>query len=344
MYIFARIWSRLIRMGFGTVLLLCTLLILISSVVIRTLEPDTFPTIFEAIWWVMTTVVTVGYGDVSPQTSLGKLYTMIFLYIFGIGLVGVLIGKVIDSLSTFQRLKESGKLKFTGSKHYIFIGNLVKVKKAIQEVAEVQKEASFVFIGTYEHNPIPLGNVHYIEGDPSEEETLLKANILESVSVSIFADDHMADAVFSDGKTLLIASAVESISKESGKEIYTIVEIMMESHISKFRHANVDEFILSNEAVSRLVAQASLHKGSSELFRQLTSKQYGDNIYEIHTQPHWRTYRDAFLDLIEQGATLLADRNQLDINRRLDEAIPERAKLFIVCNEETYQKISKGEL
>ena len=126
----------------------------------------------------------------------------------------------------------------------------------------------------------------------------------------------MADSVYADGKSLLIASAVEGLSKQHGIGIYTIVEVMKENHISKFKHANVDEFILSNEAVSRLVAQASLHHGSSELFRQLTTKSHGDNVYEISIKPHWRSYKDAFLELLEQGATLISDRNQLDIKRQ----------------------------
>lgn len=340
MYVLVRIWSQIIRMGFGTVLALCLILILISALIIQQIEPETFPTYFEAIWWVMTTVVTVGYGDVSPQSSLGKAFTMIFLYIFGIGLVGLLIGKTIDSLSTYQRLKEAGKLKYSGKNHYILTGNITKVKNTIKEIKEVQKDAAFVFIGSEERSPIQEENVHYVQGDPSDEETLLKANILQSKNVCIFSDDHVVDSVFADGKTLLIASSVESLAKDHQTEIYSIVEIMKENHISKFKYANVDEFILSNEAVSRLVAQASIHHGSSELFRQLTSKKHGDNIYEIAAQPQWHTYKDAFLDLLDHGATLIADGNQLDINRRLHDPIPVHAKLFIVCDEETYNKLS----
>ncbi|WP_240689099.1 potassium channel protein [Ammoniphilus sp. YIM 78166] len=328
-------------MGFSSIFTLCLALVLVSGWIIVQLEPETFPTYFEAIWWVMTTVVTVGYGDVSPESTLGKAYTMIFLYIFGIGFVGVLIGKTIDSLSSYQRLKEAGKLRYTGRLHYIMIGSVTKVSHAVREILEVQSHAQFVFIGPYERNPLSEDSVHYIHGDASDEEILLKANILECNSVSIFADDQMDDSVYADGKSLLISSAVEGLSKQHGIEIYTIVEVMKENHISKFKHANVDEFILSNEAVSRLVAQASLHHGSSELFRQLTSKAHGDNVYEIAVKPNWYTYKDAFLELLEQGATLISDRNKLDINRRLDQSIPADARLFIVCDEDTYRRIKK---
>ncbi|CDQ18348.1 voltage-gated potassium channel [Halobacillus karajensis] len=47
---------------------------------------------------------------------------------------------------------------------------------------------------------------------------------------------------------------------------------------------------------------------------------------------------------LKRGATLIADGNDLAINRKLNEAIPERAELYAVCDQATYQKImSKGE-
>ena len=136
-------------MDFVTILAICLSLVLVSAWIITQLEPDTFPTYFEAVWWVMTTVVTVGYGDVSPETIMGKAYTMIFLYIFGIGFVGVLIGKTIDSLSSYQHMKEAGKLRYNGSQHYIMIGSIKKVSHAVREIVEVQSHAQFVYIGAF---------------------------------------------------------------------------------------------------------------------------------------------------------------------------------------------------
>ena len=87
------------------------------------------------------------------------------------------------------------------------------------------------------------------------------------------------------------------------------------------------------------MAQAAINHGSSKLFKQLLSNADGENIYEIKKKPHWITYKDAAMELFEMGATLISDGGSLDIARRHQEKIPEQAKMFVICDENTYQKI-----
>ncbi|MED3908594.1 hypothetical protein P4597_05250 [Peribacillus simplex] len=65
-------------------------------------------------------------------------------------------------------------------------------------------------------------------------------------------------------------------------------------------------------------------------------------MYEIPKQDEWRTYRDAFIDLLNKGATLVADRGDLNINQKLDERIPDDAQLFDICDEETISQINSN--
>jgi len=78
---------------------------------------------------------------------------------------------------------------------------------------------------------------------------------------------------------------------------------------------------------------------SNLLFKQMLSNTDGDNIYEIQAKPEWKTYKDAAMELFDKGATLLSDGSSLDVARRHKENIPEGAKLFIICDDETYRKI-----
>lgn len=50
----------------------------------RYAQPDDFNSLFNTMWFTAVTVTTVGYGDISPVTPIGKCVTLI---IFGVGLV-----------------------------------------------------------------------------------------------------------------------------------------------------------------------------------------------------------------------------------------------------------------
>ncbi|WP_223702212.1 ion channel [Sutcliffiella deserti] len=340
MWILQRLFKSISKTNNFTIVLISILVIVGSSFIMHLLEPDTFPTFFEGLWWTMTTVTTVGYGDVSPATVPGKTFAM-FLFIFGIGLIGVLIGKVVNLLSLYQRLKEEGKLSSKKTNHYIFVGWTEKTEKAMAEILEDNPDVAIVLVDSKKTNPCDL-EVDYVQGDASEDAVLLKANVLEAKSVTIFSDDTIEDASLSDGKTLLVASSVERLSNIHNRSIYTIVEIRKEKSIPNFAHANVDEFVLSGETASRLIAKATLMNGSTHLFSQLTSRVHGDNIYEIAADPAWSTYKQAFHDILEKGATLLSNGKELDINRRLDEKIPKDAKLYIICDKQTYESKFKA--
>jgi voltage-gated potassium channel len=340
LWILHRIYSRMSKLSLTHAGILAILLILGSSITMRILEPDTFPRWIDALWWTMTTLVTVGYGDFFPVSDAGRVFTMLLIYTFGIGAMGIIIGKVFESLSKYRKLKEEGKLTYTGKGHYILISpTKEKLEKVMSEIYSIGKAGEIVVVDHAEKLPLDDDRLHFVSGNPADEEVLLKANIIEAKSVAIFSDDRNDLAEYSDGKTLLTASRVEHISKKYERNIYTIVEVKKDNHITLFEHANVDEFILSNDSVSRLIAQAAINHGSSKLFNQMLSNTDGENIYEIPVKPQWKTYKDAAMELFENGATLLSDGSSLDVARRHMENIPEGSKLFIICDDETYRKI-----
>ena len=61
-------------------------------------QPETFASIFDAMWWSVATLTTVGYGDVYPITSGGKVFASIIVFI-GLGLVAIPTGLIASSLT-----------------------------------------------------------------------------------------------------------------------------------------------------------------------------------------------------------------------------------------------------
>ena len=70
-------------------LIYATTLAVVCACAVRIVEPETFPTLTDALWWALVTMSTVGYGDISPATDAGKAVAVPLL-IGGITVFGVL--------------------------------------------------------------------------------------------------------------------------------------------------------------------------------------------------------------------------------------------------------------
>ena len=77
--------------------------ILISALVIYNVEPESFATFFDAIYWATISLTTVGYGDIYPVTTIGRIVTMISSA-FGIAIIALPSGVI-----TAGYLAEIGK-------------------------------------------------------------------------------------------------------------------------------------------------------------------------------------------------------------------------------------------
>lgn len=306
-----------------------------SSVLITKIEPETFPDTFTGFWWVMTTITTVGYGDYYPTTELGRVYG-IFVFIVGIGFAGIFIGKVADAILSNRRRKEEGKMKYTGKNHTVIIGWNEKTDNSIKEFL-INKQNEIVIIDQLEKAPYLNEKMHYIQGDPTKKDTLENANIYAAKSCIVYANEKIVDFQKRDADSLLITSQI----KDMAPNIYIIVEVMNKDHENNFKHNKADQLIYPQSTVSHIAIQEALNPGILNVFNQLGSVQTGSNLFVIKKNKNWKTYRDAFLDLLENGATLLADGDKLDINLSLDKEIPENNQLIVVCTYEVHNKLLK---
>ena len=66
-------------------------------------QPEKFKSVFHSLWWSVTTLTTVGYGDMYPITVGGKLFTSLIVFI-GMGMVAIPTGLLASAFSkTFQK-------------------------------------------------------------------------------------------------------------------------------------------------------------------------------------------------------------------------------------------------
>ena len=60
-------------------------------------QPDFLTDYIDSVYWTITTITSVGYGDITPETNMQKLFT-IFVEILGFGVLTFIIGTVASSL------------------------------------------------------------------------------------------------------------------------------------------------------------------------------------------------------------------------------------------------------
>ena len=72
-------------------------------------QPDVFANAFSGIWWAASTLLTVGYGDIYPMTSAGRLFGICITFL-GVGIVaiptGIISAGFVEQYSKIKRLSE----------------------------------------------------------------------------------------------------------------------------------------------------------------------------------------------------------------------------------------------
>lgn len=105
-----------------TVMLIAVFYVFITALVMFNVEPRinpntgavTFGSFFDALYWATVTLTTVGYGDVIPVTSFGRLVSMISS-LFGMAIIalpsGVITASYLDELRRIREKKEKERLR-----------------------------------------------------------------------------------------------------------------------------------------------------------------------------------------------------------------------------------------
>lgn len=93
--------------GFKYLLYMSTFLILFSSLLYSIAESVSF---YDALWWAISTTTTVGYGDIYPSTTLGKL-AAVTLMVLGIGFIGMLTSSITGFFTKKEEIDKDKQIE-----------------------------------------------------------------------------------------------------------------------------------------------------------------------------------------------------------------------------------------
>ena len=62
--------------------------VLFTALVMFNIEPDTFRNFFDAIYWAAISLTSVGYGDITPISDIGRLFTMLSAFV-GVAIIAL---------------------------------------------------------------------------------------------------------------------------------------------------------------------------------------------------------------------------------------------------------------
>lgn len=242
-------------------------------------------TLFDAIWYTLVTITTVGYGDITPHSILGRTSAMILL-LAGVALFGALSGKFASFLFDRQQKKDRGLLKMNKMKnHFLICGWKPNFERILEGILlanpEIPPEKITLLNNSSqtEMEKIKVDsrfkNIHYIHGDFTDEDTLLKSQIKTAERTLILADNsENFSNLETDSRTVLAVITIKNLNPK----IYCVAEIIdskFEKHLSL---AHCDEIILSADYGQNLLIQASSGKGMSHILRELISEENDSGI------------------------------------------------------------------
>ncbi len=246
------------------------LILIIGTIGFVTIEHYSF---IDAFFMTIITISTVGFGILHPLSVAGKIFT-VFLIIFSFGIFAyvaseiakyILSGKLQSYVKTHSKYKKIKNL----NNHVIICGYDRNGKQVVNEL--IKYKENFVLI---EKNERIIGDLHknthhlFLEGDASEDETLIKANIKTAKA--------LITTLPNDATNLFIVLSARQLNKN----LTIISRASNASSFSKLKQAGATNVIMPDLIGGKRMAKLILNPDIINFLEQI-QRVKGDNV-KIH--------------------------------------------------------------
>ena len=240
----------------------------------------------DALWLTITTATTVGYGDLHADTPLGRLATVLCMYVFGIFLLAQAASDLFDYRALLRERRRRGEFKWRNMKDHLLVVNvpaydadayLARLVDHVRRSPALDDVPIQILTPAYpEGLPAELvdaGVTHYT-GVAENSANLNAANVAGARYVIIIADE--PNDVRSDAHTYDILTRIAPIrSQQPSKEQVIVAEVVEDADRERILAAGATAAVRPIRAYPELVVRALTAPGVEQVLENLFTHDTG---------------------------------------------------------------------
>lgn len=270
--------------------------------------------IFDAIYWAVVTLSTVGYGDIVPSSKIGKIFALMII-MSGPVLLS-LVTASIASIFVDRKIREGQGLEsITDRDHIIICGWNGNGENVIDGILLQSKGSSpkIVLVNELDRDEVQSiqyrykdHNIRFVRGNFVKEDVLARANLVAARSAIVLADvsgEHSIEKA--DERTIFGTMAIKSMASK----VRTCAELIHAENREHLTRANVDQIIVRGESAGSLLASSAISPGVADSIHLLINNQDENKLWRINLPSKYvgKSFRELADHLREKyGALLLA--------------------------------------
>ncbi|MFA7123656.1 MAG: ion channel, partial [Candidatus Delongbacteria bacterium] len=262
---FKNIWKKDIT----KIVTLLFFVLLLAALLYNNFENDII-SLFDAVYFAVVTVSTVGYGDITAKTVPGRLVS-IFLIFSGMILISSFTA-TMSSILISKKLKEGqGVSSIKGKNFVVMCGWNWKAESLITSLVHSGLK-NVILINDSDPSQINAViekfadvNIKFIKGDFTDLNILSKANLEHSKGVIIVPDSSISSSQGADEKTVFATMTIKSISEK----IKVHVQLLRNETVPYIQRAKADNYFISDNTIPFFLTSAIAHPGITDVMNKI---------------------------------------------------------------------------